>query len=60
MELAEGNKYECLVGGSDFTVGNVYISYMSDDGQVVIPSDSTDEFDEWGLDMWGYSFKEVL
>lgn len=58
MKLREGFKYKCVDGGSDFTVGKVYMCIRNSSGDVVIISDNGMEYDDWGLDMWDITLEE--
>ena len=58
MELREGFKYKCVAGGSDFTVGKVYMCIRDDEGDPVVISDNGMEYDDWGLDMWDIELKD--
>lgn len=58
MNLREGFKYKCVGGGSDFTVGKVYVGIRDSSGDVVIISDNGMAYDDWGLDMWDIKLEE--
>lgn len=58
MELREGFEYKCIKGGSDFTVGKVYLATRDFSGDVVVISDHNELFDDWGLDSYNIKLEE--